>query len=458
VYLCHRCNVVGRAYSTFLSVACIVLSTIGFLGAPGAGRTLDSAGGALDPSFGARGLARIAGIRSCLPGEGGCSMSVGLVIQPNGAVLVAAGTLDPDCGSRFALARLRGGKLDGRFGRGGRILTQFGSSSAVAVAMGATPDGGIVLAGEVKGRESGDCLNPGAHIHMGGAAGFALARYLGDGTLNKTFGGDGTVLTNFDNASAGDVLVQPDGKVVIVGSSANRLLLARYDRRGRLDPSFGDDGRVLSDSGGSFWPVKAALDGVGRILVTDSPGCTPCPASVFRFTRDGGLDPTFGSDGRALVPTRSAQLRSVAVAGGQIVAAGMEMASRRRLIVARLSSDGTLDSSFGRGGLASLHVPRITFVNDVAIQRNGRIVVLTTRIAFKPSRDPVDFTLRRLLPNGSIDRTFGKGGTATANFGFSDVGEALAIQPDGRLVVAGVIGDRRGPFRADALGVARYLP
>ena len=441
-----------------LPVAWIALSAIGFLAAPGTGRTLATAGGALDPSFGERGLARVDGIRSCLPGEGGCSMSVGLVVQPNGDLLVAAGTLDPDCGSRVALARLREGKLDRRFGRGGRILTQFGSNAAVAIAMGATQDGGVVLAGEVKGRESGGCLNPRSHIHMGGAHGFALARYLGDGMLNRTFGGDGTVLTTFDNATAGDVLVQPDGKVVIVGSSANRLVLARYDRRGRLDPSFGDNGTVLSDVGGSWWPGKAALDGLGRILVAESPGCAPCPAAVFRFTRDGGLDSTFGSNGRALVPTRSALLRTVAVAGRQIVVAGMETMSRRRMVVARLSSDGALDPRFGRGGLAFLRVPRFTFVNDVAIQRNGKIVVLTTRLAFKPTRDPVDFTLRRLLPDGSIDRTFGKGGTATANFGFSDVGEALTIQPDGKLVVAGVIGDRTGPFRADALGVARYLP
>ncbi len=387
-------------------------------------------------------------------------MSVGLVIRSNGVALVAAGTLEPDCGSRFALARLREGRLDRRFGAGGRVLTRFGSLSAVAIAMGAMPDGRVVLAGELKGPESFffDCLDPRAHLHLGGAPGFALARYHPDGRLDRAFGGDGRVLDNLNVAGAADVLVQPDGKVVVVGSSANGLVLVRYDRRGSRDLSFGSNGTVFSDLGGFFGSGRAALDGAGRILVSDSPSCAPCPASVVRFTLDGRLDPTFGRDGRAFLPTRSAQLHAVAVPGGQIIAAGVEGLSRRRLVVARFSSSGALDLNFGRGGLAALRAPRITFVNDLAIQRDGRIVVLTTRFPFMPPRGPVDFMLTRLLPSGSVDRAFGAAGTATADFGFSDVGEAVAIQPDGKLVVAGVVGDRPGLYRADALGVARYLP
>lgn len=451
---------VGGTNARLLPTVATVLSAVGLLAAPGAVGGADAGGGALDPSFGNRGLAHIGGIRSCLPGEGGCPMTVGLVIERDGAVLVAAGTLDPDCRSRFALARLtKEGKSDRHFGSGGRVLTRFGSRSAVSTAMVATSDGRIVVAGELKGPEpSVDCIDPGAHLHLGGTPGLALARYDPDGRLDKTFGGDGRIVARLDDANAADVLAQPDGKVVVVGSSTNRLVLARYDRRGRLDSSFGTNGTVFHDPGGFVAPSGAALDRVGRILVSVSPNCAPCPASVARFTGDGHLDPTFGRDGRAFLPTRSAQLHAVAVADGRIVAAGVEWLSRRRLVVTRFSSNGALDQSFGRGGLASLRVPRVSFVNDVAIQRNGRIVLVTTRFRFKSPKAPVDFTLTRLLPNGSVDRTFGTGGKATADFGFSDVGEAVAIQPDGKLVVAGVIGDRPGLYRADALGVARYLP
>jgi uncharacterized delta-60 repeat protein len=445
-----------------LFIVATVLSAGGLLAASGSRGATDAAG-TLDPSFGNRGLVRIAGMRSCLPGEGGCPMSVGLVVQPDGALLVAAGTLEPDCSSRFALARVQKGKLDRRFGRGGRVLTRFASNSAVAIAVGATPDGDVVVGGELKGPEGSACLNPGAHLHLGGAPGFALARYHKDGTLDKSFGRNGKVLANFDEANAADVLVQPDGKVVVVGSSANRLVLARYDRRGRVDASFGNNGTVFSDLGGYVRLGRAALDATGRILVPDSPSCAPCSASVVRFTRDGRLDPTFGRDGRAFLPAGSVRLDAVAVAGGQIVAAGVEWLSRRRLTVARFFSNGELDigfgrGGFGRGGIARLRGPRVTFVNDVAVQRSGRIIVLTTRLPLRQPTAAIDFTLARLTENGAVDRTFGRAGTATADFGFSDVGEALAIQPDGKLVVAGVIGDRPGPYRADAIGVARYLP
>jgi uncharacterized delta-60 repeat protein len=444
-------------YARPLSIIATVLSAIGLLaaaGAAGAGR----APGALDPSFGNDGLARVAGIRSCLPGEGGCPLSVGLVIQPDGAVLIAGGTLEPDCTSRFALARLREGNLDQRFGRGGIILTGFGSRSAVATAMGAMPDHGMVLVGELKEPEGDNCVNPGAHLHLGGAPGFVLARYQSDGRLDRRFDGDGRAVTNLEEGNATDVLVQPDGKVIVVGSSANRLVLMRYDRTGALDSSFGSDGTVLDGLGGFVGHGAAALDGSGRILVATSHNCAPCPSSLARFTRDGRLDPSFGRGGRTFLPTRSLQLQAVAVARGKIIAAGAEWFGRRRLVIARLAPSGHLDLSFDRRGLAALPVPRTTFVNDVAIQRNGRIVVLTTRIPFQTPKARIDFTLTRLSTNGSLDRTFGRAGTATADFGFSDVGEALSIQPDGQLVVAGVIGDRPGPLRADAIGVARYLP
>jgi uncharacterized delta-60 repeat protein len=434
-----------------------LLSAVGLLAAAGAGGA-GEAPGALDPSFGNGGLARIPGIRSCLPGEGGCPLSVGLVIQPDGVVLVAGGTLEPDCTSRFGLARLREGNLDRHFGRGGTVLTGFGSRSAVATAMGTMPDQGVVLVGELKEPEGANCVNPGAHLHLGGAPGFALARYHSDGRLDKRFDGDGRVLTNIDDASASDVLVQPDGKIIVVGSSANRLVLVRYDRTGALDSSFGTDGTVFGDLGGFVGQGTAALDLSGRILVSASHICTPCPSFLARFTRDGRPDPTFGRDGRAVLPTRSLQLQAIAVARGKIVATGAEWFGHRRLVVARLSLDGALDPSFGKGGLAALPALATTFVNDIAIQRNGRVVVVTTRFPIKTPNARIDFTLTRLLTNGSLDRSFGRAGKATADFGFSDVGEALAIQPDGKLVVAGVIGDRPGQHRADAIGVARYMP
>jgi uncharacterized delta-60 repeat protein len=385
-------------------------------------------------------------------------MSVGLVIRPNGVALVAAGTLEPDCGSRFALARLREGRLDRRFGTGGRVLTRFGSRSAVAIAMGAMPDGRVVLAGELKAPDPSSSTAS-IHAPISISAVLPVSR---SPAITRTGGwtGPSAGTAGFSTTSTWQArltsLSSPTGRSSSLAraptvwcSSATTAAAAAT----LLSEATGRYSATLAASSG-----RAALDGAGRIRVSDSPSCAPCPASVVRFTRDGRLDPTFGRDGRAFLPTRSAQLHAVAVAGGQIIAAGVEGLSRRRLVVARFLSNGALDLSFGRGGLAALRAPRITFVNDLAIQRDGRIVVLTTRFPFMPPRGPVDFRLTRLPPSGSVDRAFGAAGTATADFGFSDVGEAVAIQPDGKLVVAGVIDDRPGLYRADALGVARYLP
>ena len=256
----------------------------------------------------------------------------------------------------------------------------------------------------------------------------------------------------------GDIFVQRDGKVVVVGWDLRRLILSRFNRDGTVDPSFGLNGTAVRDLEGFLGPSRAALDAAGRILVPDSPGCAPCPASVLRFAPDGHADATFGHDGQAFLPTRSARLHAVAAADERVVAAGVEWLSRRRLVVARLTPSGILDSSFGDRGLAFLPVARTTFVTDIAVQSNGSIVVLTTHFPLNRSTEEPDFMLTRLLPNGSVDRTFGAAGKATADFAFSDVGEALAIQPNGKLVVAGVLGQRPGLYRADAFGVARFLP
>jgi uncharacterized delta-60 repeat protein len=407
-----------------------------------------AAGGGLDPSFGNGGFVVVDGVRSCLPGEGECSVGIGMAIQPDGAIVAAGGTLESDCRSRFAVVRLREGSLDRQFGHDGRVLTRFGSNSAVANDAVVAADGRIVVAGELQGGPEPSCrTGPGAHIHLGVGKGFALARYNADGRLDASFGGDGKVVTEFGEGSTIDLLLQPDGKVVAVGVSAGEIALARYRRDGRLDGSFGRGGRVVSDFGsrGGDTPGRAALDRAGRILVPRSPGCRPCSASVVRYTRDGRLDLTFGGEGYVDLPLRAAT--AVRVTGRRILVAGMQ---DDRFAVARLSSAGGLDRSFGRNGIALLPTPDRAWVNDLAIQKNGKLVVLGM-----PWVGSVDFALARLLPNGPVDRSFGSGGAATVDLdlGFDGSGQALAIQRDGKLLVAGVAG-----ARGEALTLARQLP
>ena len=409
------------------------------VGANGSGR--------LDPSFGEGGRVVVNGIRECLPAEGGCLAGIGMAIQRNGMIVTAGGTLDSDCGSRFAVARLRkSGRLDPAFGNGGRVLTAF-DGSAVAHAVAVLPDNRIVVGGEFLGTLSSPC--PG-HLHLGGGEGFALARYRPDGTLDPSFGQGGMVVTRFDGGAAGlDVLVQRDGKVVVVGASSGGLALARYSVDGSLDRSFGRNGIVIARFG-SRTPGKAVLDQTGRILVPVSGSCITCSGYVLRYDGHGRLDTTFGRRGKAGVALSG--IRGAAMFDGQIVIAGVaNWVEHPRIAVLRLASAGKLDRSFGRNG--TLLLPTTSGSEPVlATQKTGAIVVAAGGRS-RRANDSYNFTLTRILPNGGIDRRFGRRGIVTDDFGGRDFGQAVTVRPNGKILVAGVVG-----ALADGIGLARHLP
>ena len=168
-----------------------------------------------------------------------------LAVQPDGK-LVAAGSDDSGAEFDFELVRYNSdGSLDGDFGNGGEVRTDIASSEDIATGLVVQPDGKMIAAGSTA---------------IGDFAGsdFALARYNPDGSLDATFGTGGKVTTDFaesyDKAAA--VLLQPDGKIVVAGSSSRLLSfstfgLARYNDDGTPDSSFGTAGKVTLRSGRS---------------------------------------------------------------------------------------------------------------------------------------------------------------------------------------------------------------
>jgi uncharacterized delta-60 repeat protein len=421
-----------------------------------------AAGGGLDRSFGDRGFVEVPGITSCLTGEGGCAVGIGLAVQRDGAVVVAAGTLEPDCRSRFAVARLRGGTLDQTFGRAGGVLTGFGSSAAIANAVAVTGGGKIVVAGE-RQTPTQSC---GDHIHLGGGDGFALARYHRDGTPDRSFGGVGTTFTPMPGcdssgpcrggAGVTDVLLQRDGKIVAIGSTHANAALARYTLAGELDRSFGNQGLVVLRTGdrGSGEAGRPALDAAGRIILPLTPGCWPCEASVVRFNRDGTLDRTFGVRGRARIPLIAATAVETTPHGILVVGLQERDGPGRagdRIAVVRLSSAGKLRRGYGRNGMGLPPMPTMNWVYDTAITGNGKLVVVATRLAI---RQKGVYALSRLTANGSPDRSFGSSGIATVELGEEHgSGRRVAIQQDGKLIVASMVGMSR-----PVLTVTRHLP
>jgi len=165
--------------------------------------------GSLDPSFGAGG--------KVITSFGGIDQASAVTLQPDGKIVVA-GQTDTGISIDFALARyMPDGSLDGAFGSGGRVTTNFtGSSDDVGSAVALQSDGKIVVGGASNGN-------------------FALARYTPGGTLDTAFGTAGTVTTNLGGEDALHALaLQPDGAIVAVGESADRFALARYQAFGPL--------------------------------------------------------------------------------------------------------------------------------------------------------------------------------------------------------------------------------
>jgi uncharacterized delta-60 repeat protein len=244
----------------------------------------------------------------------------GVAVQPDGKIVAAGSSQAADSSSEFALARyLPNGRLDRSFGASGRVLTGFGPNGrATASSVALQRDGKIVVAGTA------------GHA-------FAVARYRPNGTLDRSFGAGGRVLTRFGQrwADASSIAIQRDGKIVVAGSSAGLFALVRYRRDGSLDRSFGDRGRVLTRFGsGDFWRASAlVLQRDGRMVAAGGQdlGMGIRSNAMARYLPNGRLDPSFGVGGElTLTLTTSSSLYMdggpIAVViqrDGKIVAAGV---------------------------------------------------------------------------------------------------------------------------------------
>jgi serralysin len=327
----------------------------------------------------------------------GCSDVANAVVVQTDGKIVAVG-YSYCTRSKFALARYDSdGTLDASFGGDGKVLTSFGDPrhcSAYAEAAAIQTDGRVLAAGE-------------AHCGVSARARFAVARYASDGTLDVTFGGDGEVRTDFTAGYdfANDVAVQADGKIVVAGPApyANehaRFGLARYHVNGTLDTGFGGDGKVRtgfksSRCGDSADPQGMALQADGKVVVAGYAGCAATAGGLFhprwvlaRYTTIGGLDTTFGGDGRVVSIFGADTCGDVPYGGvaiqtdGKIVAAGTTGCARLRFTLARYGPHGRLDSTFGGDGKVTTAFGSaadcIEIAFDVAIQIDGRIVAAGT--------------------------------------------------------------------------------
>jgi len=286
----------------------------------------------------------------------------------------------------------------------------------------------------------------------------ALSRYRRDGSLDRSFGRRGKVVTSLSgNALA--VAIQRDGKIVVGGGANHAFVLLRYRRDGIADKSFGTGGvvtTVVTPGSGAFGNVTSLEVGPdGKIVAAGSAGGHEwSEIAVARYTRAGALDQGFGSRGVATAFDQA--LSSNFAAGvvlqpdGRIVVGGSASASFALL---RFRSNGSLDPTFGSDGPGWTFSPQGASAFALTRQPDGRLLLAGAGPAGKRRI----FTVARYTRDGAIDHSFGAGtgSTSTALGKHEDVGYGVDFGRDGRIVVAGAVNEY-GPG-GGSFGLVRYV-
>jgi uncharacterized delta-60 repeat protein len=381
------------------------------------GPILTAAPADLDPSYGTGGMA-------VMPLDSYGASFPGVLVQPDGKLLLG-GWWGAPTNKPLGLARyLNTGVLDPQFGTDGTVLQYIGWNHAEAHAMALQPDGKIVLAGWAIASNS---------------YGFFVARFLSSGALDPDFATGGVTLQprySGDTYLAEGVAIQPDGRIVVVGTYKRnaevQLVVARYTSGGALDPTFFGGAGLLKTwfTGESVEVAGVVLRPDGKIVVAGTLGNAHLLA---RYTPDGGLDfvrettvaPVFTPVG--LVQMDDGRLVTAGTTGGGFS-------------VRRWLADGTPDPTFGTNGAVSIpHEALGGTVHGFNVQADGRVVVAGSTYNLQTSDD---WTVVRLLADGSPDPAFGTGGRISMTLSpNTDQAHRVAIQADGKLVVSGTNGN-----------------
>lgn len=379
---------------------------------------------------------------------------VDLVVQPDGKIIaVGYSQAGSNPARRILFIRYNtNGSLDPTFGTGGRVSIPSRNPGEMVL----QPDGKIVFV-------SPTGTSPFANFYVG--------RLNSDGSPDTTFNGSGTVNLNLrgtdDYASA--IKIQPDGKIVVggtssiaLGNSESEYAIVRFNANGSLDATFDGDGKVfMTPAPGQpfgFDDLAIQPDGkivsVGNLLTYMGGNLDFEDILLVRHNSNGSLDTTFDGDGivttrftpeppatRAWVYGSALVVQpdgKIVVVGGGFIPSPSELAMAA---VARYNTDGSLDSSFTNGGKILMSFPPYIHSNafDVALQADNKIVIAGDAENTFNERNP---TVARLHTNGALDSSFSGDGasviTGTPNR-HSPV-FAVAIQPNGKIVAGGYNG------------------
>jgi uncharacterized delta-60 repeat protein len=336
------------------------------------------------------------------------------------------------------------GMLDPTFGSNGIVTARSSSASEVVL----QPDGKIITLGSIK-------LSDEQYKRV-------ITRYNSNGTLDNTFGVNGSVSIEVEEFSASKIALQPGGKLIVGGKSGEAFAVVRYNSNGSLDTSFGTSGMGVflgaSDNYQSFGDIAIQAD--GKIVVvgdTSASQSTRTDLNFARFNSDGTKDV-----GNILYFTNSHNNYGKAVViqpDGKIILSGIITPDDGRgplLSLARINQDGTLDrSTFGTEGKTAIQF--FDFDNNhgaVALQSDGKIVLTGT--VFNNGGMNGNLAVVRVNSNGALDSTFGGTGIVITDLGADESINDLVIQPDGKIILGGKTCDVCTNYGSSDFLLARY--
>ncbi|MDA3007877.1 MAG: fibronectin type III domain-containing protein [Actinomycetota bacterium] len=359
---------------------------------------INAAPGDLDQTFGTNGMSSINPIYAG---------SAAILLQPDGKIILTGyfdkqqSPYDRD----VQLARLNpDGTPDLTFGTGGVATIDLGGTNDEASASVLLADGKILVAGERTGQ-------------------LFLLRLSADGQPDTSFASGGYI-TNNVAARTYALLRQSSGKIIIqdntLGSSSN-LFLARFNTDGTLDTSFGSSGQAVLDAGAFEEGTTAFLDNSDRILLTGRTTCCGDQLIVGRFTADGVLDTSFGTNGFVTITGTGEDGYGNAIATqstGSIIIAGHTYGQDRDMVIARLHDNGNVDTTFGTSGLTVVDLGVGESIQSIAVQSDDSIFAIATREE-QIGDDFMDYVFSREVllvrfdSDGNLDTSFDGDGVLT---------------------------------------------
>lgn len=347
----------------------------------------------------------------------------------------------------------------------GTLDTSFGNAGTVII-----DNGNLELFNNVGVQDDQKIVAIGISYDDNFLASAKAYRFLPDGSLDLTFGTNGIFAYSLNaEANVYDLLIKEDGKILMVGSTTDyndyRILLIQLNENGTLDTSFGDGGVVVQkvspiadgffqDFGTSIALQDNKILVAGSLYTIDSFNAP----MVVRFSENGDLDTTFGVDGVATIAVDETANDFDAILvqeDGKIVASGHYAVDLLQfaMLVVKFMPDGALDNTFGTNGQKI--VPLGADAESFGMQLTAENKILVAGFTASPEYN-YDMLMMQFDTFGNLDTAFGVDGIVTSDLGNYDVGSAVEIQSDGKILVAGGTGD--GPPNDVEMAVWRYLP